>query len=132
MRKRVEAGTKKEGEGLRNSFVVLTGLFLAYMVTLLGLFILALLLLKFNLGKEAVEIGILVIYVLSVFLSGFFMGKVKREKKFLWGMGEGIAYYLVLLLLSFMAQQELGASTGEVFTTFLMCTAGGTLGGMIS
>lgn len=113
-------------------FSVLGGLLAGYLVTLLGLFVLALFLLKFQLTVQMVEIGILVLYLLSVFLSGFFVGKLKKTKKFLWGVVVGAAYYLILLLLSLVVQKSLGASVGEIFTTFILCTAGGMLGGMLS
>ena len=48
-------------------FPVLLGLLAGYLVTLMGLFILALLLLQFQLSSEMVEIGILILYLLSVF-----------------------------------------------------------------
>lgn len=132
MMHRAEAGEERMGRLLKKIFPVMWGLFLGYVITLLGLFILALLLLKFGLTEGMVEIGILVIYLLSVFLAGFFLGKVKKTKRFLWGMAEGTAYYLVLLFLSLFIQKGLGAAAGEVLTTFFLCAAGGTLGGMLS
>lgn len=113
-------------------FSVLVGLLAGYLVTLVGLFILALLLLQFQLSSETIEIGILVLYLLSVFIAGFLVGKVKKTKKFLWGMAEGMAYYLVLLLLSVLVQKSLGADGRELFTAFCLCTGGGMLGGMLS
>ncbi|MGN0305260.1 MAG: TIGR04086 family membrane protein, partial [Lachnospiraceae bacterium] len=102
-------------------FSVLVGLLAGYLVTLMGLFILALLLLQFQLSSETIEIGILVLYLLSVFIAGFLVGKVKKTKKFLWGMAEGMAYYLVLLLLSVLVQKSLGADGRELFTAFCLC-----------
>ncbi|MBQ9991419.1 MAG: TIGR04086 family membrane protein [Lachnospiraceae bacterium] len=129
---RAEVGEEKGKKGLQHAFSLMWGLFLGYVVTLLGLFILALLLLKFRLSENTVKVGIIAIYLLSVFLAGFFLGKIKKTKRFLWGMAEGTAYYLVLLILSLWVQKGLGAGPGEVVTTFFLCAAGGTLGGMLS
>ena len=113
-------------------FPVLLGLLTGYLVTLMGLFILALLLLQFQLSSEMVEIGILILYLLSVFVAGYLVGKVKKTRKFLWGMAEGIAYYLVLLILSAIIQKTMGADGRELFTAFCLCAGGGMLGGMLS
>lgn len=113
-------------------FSLLTGMLAGYIITVWGLFILALLLLQFQLSQETVEIGILVLYVLSVFGAGFLIGKQRKTRKFLWGMLAGFSYYLILFLLSLFLQKVLTADAGELITTFLICTGGGMLGGMLS
>ena len=113
-------------------FSLLTGILGGYLITILGLFVLALLLLQFQLSKETVEIGILILYVLSVFTAGFVIGKQRKNRKFLWGMAVGFAYYLILFLLSIVMQKNVTTEAGELLTTFLICIGGGMLGGMLS
>ena len=57
---------------------------------------------------------------------------MKKEKKYLWGLLMGIVYYLILLILSLAVQKSLGSGAGEIITIFILCAAGGTLGGMLS
>ena len=51
-----------------------------YGVTALLLFLLALLVQKLKLEEGAVSIGISVVYVLSCFLGGFLLGKIRRKR----------------------------------------------------
>ena len=126
-------GREESRNNLNNiCFLILGGLLAAYFITLLGLFIIALLLLQFRLSANTVENGILILYILSVFFAGFLMGKMKKEKKYLWGLLMGIVYYLILLILSLAVQKSLGSGAGEIITIFILCAAGGTLGGMLS
>ena len=73
----------------------------AYLVTGMFLLILALLLYKAGLSEENVNLGIILIYVIGTFSGGFVMGKLEGQKKFLWGLGTGVVYFALLLLISF-------------------------------
>ena len=75
-------------------------LLIAYLVTGLLLLLLAFLAYKANLSEQGSRIGILVIYVLSSFVTGFITGKKSKKRKFLFGAMMGICYFVVLLLLS--------------------------------
>ena len=113
-------------------FSLLTGILGGYLITVIGLFVLALLLLQLQLKKETVEIGILILYVLSVLAAGFMIGKLRKSRKFLWGMAVGFGYYFILFLLSVVMKRDLTSELGELLTTFLICIGGGMLGGMLS
>ena len=97
----------------------------AYLVTGMFLLILALLLYKAGLSEENVNLGIILIYVIGTFSGGFVMGKLEGQKKFLWGL-------VLLLLISFGMYREVSSGTGDLFLTFVLCTGGGMLGGMVS
>ena len=60
------------------------------------------------------------------------MGKLEGQKKFLWGLGTGVVYFVLLLLISFGMYREVSSGTGDLFLTFALCTGGGMLGGMVS
>ena len=113
-------------------FPVLTGLLAGYLITLIGLFVIALLLLQLHLSERVVEIGIILLYVVSVFTAGFIVGKLMKTRKFLWGMVEGLAYYLILFVLSMIMQKNLAMDGRELLTVFCICMGGGMLGGMLS
>ena len=123
-----------ETKNRKITYLARTGisLFLAYLITLIGIFILALLLLAFQLTEDMVNIGIIVIYVLSTLAGGFLAGKQWKIRKFIWGMITGVIYYGILFLISVCTGQSLTSEGQELITVFLLCLGGGTLGGMIS
>ena len=62
---------------------IIKALLASYIVTGILLFVLTFLLYKFDWDEQKVTAGIIVIYVLSTFVGGFILGKLKRVKKFL-------------------------------------------------
>ena len=112
-------------------FLLKTLLF-SYILTGILLALLAFLLYKMGLGEKAVTIAIIVIYVAATFFGGFMAGKKLKNRKFLWGLVLGAAYFLVLSALSLSVGQE-GLQMGNSFlTTLVLCAGGGMLGGMLS
>ena len=107
-------------------------LLLSYLITIGGLLLLALLLYKIPLSESAVNIGIIVIYILSTFLTAFVCGKKMQKKKFLWGFILGSAYFLVLLVISLLTNQSNVILGTNVLTSFMICAGAGTLGGMLA
>ena len=104
----------------------------AYLITFAGLLLLALLLYKIPFSDSAVNIGVVIIYTLSTFLASFLCGKKVKQKKFMWGLLLGIAYFLVLLLISFITNQSVGTLGSNALTAFIICAGAGTLGGMLA
>lgn len=111
---------------------ILKALLASYIVTGILLFILTFLLYKFNLDEQMVTAGIVAIYVLSTFAAGFIMGKLKKSKKFIWGLLMGGIYFLLLFGISFGVYRSFEGNGTSVLTTFLLCTGGGMLGGMLA
>lgn len=107
-------------------------LLLSYLITIGGLLLLALLLYKIPLSESAVNIGIIVIYILSTFLTAFICGRKMQKKKFLWGFILGTAYFLVLLVISLITNQSNVILGTNVLTSFMICAGAGTLGGMLA
>lgn len=111
---------------------VLRSLLFAYAMTGLLLLFLAFLLFQFDLGEKALAAGVVAIYVAACLFGGFMAGKIMRKDKYLWGMLVGLAYYLLLLGVSFVVQGKWDMTLQHALTTFFMCLGGGTLGGMLS
>lgn len=111
---------------------VLKSLLFAYALTGLLLLLLAFLLFKFDLGEAPVAAGIIAVYVISCLTGGFLAGKIMRKDKYLWGILVGVCYYFLLLVVSFAVQGKWDMTIQHAVTTFLMCLAGGALGGMLS
>lgn len=107
-------------------------LLLSYLITIGGLLLLALLLYKIPLSESAVNIGIIVIYILSTFLTAFICGRKMQKKKFLWGFILGTSYFLVLLVISLITNQSNVILGTNVLTSFMICAGAGTLGGMLA
>ena len=116
----------------RKILSVVKALLAAYGVTAVLLLILALLLLKLNLSEGVVAVGIMITYLVSCFLGGFLVGKGVRKNKFLWGLIVGVAYFVLLIILSGIASPGNFGGFSRMLSTFLLCAAGGLVGGMLS
>ena len=96
---------------------VLRSLFLAYGLTGVCLLLLAFLAFQFDLGLAPVSAGIVAVYVISCLAGGFMAG---------------LAYFILLVLVSFAAEGKWDMSFQHLLTTFCMCLGGGALGGMLA
>lgn len=109
---------------------VLKILLFMYAITGILLVALTILLMKFQLEENVVNMGIIVIYVISGFLGGLLAGKRMKNRKFLWGMVSGAAYFLVLMVGSVIFHRGLDMETGRFITSMILCVASGMIGGM--
>lgn len=119
------------GEGIPVLFLLKSLLF-SYILTTALLLLLAFVLYKMDLSERPVAIAIIVIYVVATFFAGFVTGKKLNNRKFLWGLFMGAAYFVVLALLSLTINQSTDALGNSFFTTLALCAGGGMLGGMLS
>lgn len=111
---------------------ILRSLLFSYAFTGIALLFLALLLFTLNLGESAVTVGIVMVYVLSCLMGGFLTGKMIRKNRYLWGLCTGVVYFALLVMVSFAVQGKWDMTVSHAITTFLVCTGGGALGGMLS
>ncbi len=122
-------GEKKE----RISVLAILKILLAmYLVTGGLLLLLSALLYKMQLSESVVSVGIVLIYVISGFLGGLLMGKIMKTRRFFWGMVIGGAYFLILVLGSILFEKGVNMELSRFFTTLVLCTASGMIGGMAS
>lgn len=119
----------KRNEKLAN---VLKGLLIAYIVSGVFIVVLAFLLYKYSLPKQAIGVGIILIYIVSTFLGGFSLGKNMKVKKYLWGLLLGMGYFVILTVVSLIVNGGLQNVSGNFFLTMILCTGSGMLGGMFS
>ena len=82
-------------------------------------------------GASRTPCGV-VIYIVSGVIGGFFMGKIMKTQKFLWGFAAGAIYFCILFLISVLVKQGVSMELPKVATTFILCAASGMAGGMIS
>ena len=120
--------------GKKSSVAVflLRSLLVSYLVTGGCLLLLALLLYRFQLSESIVSIAIIVIYIVSTFLAGYITGKKMGTRKFLWGFGIGVAYFLIMIIVSLIVNHSIQDVSANLLTTFLICAGAGMLGGMLS
>ena len=113
-------------------FQILKALLASYIVTGILLFAVTFFLYKFEWDEQMVTAGIIVIYVVSTFVGGFILGKIRRARKFLWGLVMGVLYFALLFLISFGVYRNFDGNGTNVITTLLLCAGGGMLGGMLA
>lgn len=105
---------------------------ISYVVSIVMLLILAFGVFKFGIPEKVVAIGIVLIYIASCFIAGFWMGKITGNKKFLWGLLMGGLYFTVLLIVTALMDKGLSQVASDFGTTLFICLGSGMLGGMLS
>lgn len=111
---------------------ILVDLVAMYIITGILLVILAALLGRVEMSDAAVSIGIIATYIVSCFAGGFFIGKKKKKKNFIWGLCVGIFYFIVLLLGNMAVNRGLDGQFIHMLTTAVLCALSGMAGGMLS
>ncbi len=111
---------------------LIKGLITAGLTTVILLLVLAFVMLQMQPDLKTAEMGIMIIYALSVFAGGWFCGKKTGNRKFLWGMVTGASYFLLLAAVSVLGDRTFQSDMTEGVTAFLICVAGGTIGGMLA
>lgn len=112
--------------------VIIRSVIAAYLITGVLLLFTAFLLYQLEPKESLITLGILLIYILSCFLGGILAGKGIRERRFLWGLLTGMLYFMLLLFVSWVFGGGIHNTPGQIFTTLVLCGAGGMLGGMIA
>lgn len=108
---------------------VVKGLILSYLLTIIMLFITAVVVYKVGISDKVLGILVVVIYIVATFAGGFVTGRKVREKRFLWGMVYGLTYISVALTVSVLFTGSGDREGIAVITKCIMCVAGGMLGG---
>lgn len=104
----------------------------AYLLTAGLLLLLAFMLYRFGLSEKVVSVCIIAIYIAVTFLAGLLAGKRATKRRFLWGLAMGIAYYVILVIVSMIVNRGAQDIAGNMLTVFFLCACSGMLGGMLS
>ena len=118
----------KKGTGL----IILKGVLIDVGITFLLILIASVFFWKMNLTVKHGAMVVLGIYVISNFLAGYLGGKMAKNKKFVAGLLIGLAYSIVLFVLSLIFNQGMEGSIANSFATLALCMASGMFGGMVS
>ena len=111
---------------------VLKSLLVSYVLTGVLLLLLAVALYKLELNEKAVSAAIVAIYIVSTLIGGIIIGKFARVRRYLRGLGLGIGYFALLLLITLGVYRTLNGDAANMVTTFVLCAGGGMAGGMLS
>ena len=113
-------------------FQIVKVILIDVLITFISVLFLSFLLYKFKLGDSVLKKGIIIVYALSNFVGGFIIGKIKENKKFIWGMVTGMVYFAVLTLISVLVTGQLYGNGNMAVAALCTSVIGGCIGGMIS
>lgn len=123
---------KSRNEKENPAIAVMAALLIMYIISGILLLLLAFMLFKMELGEMFVKAAVIVIYVVTGLIGGFFVGKRLKDRKFLWGLLTGSIYFIILVIFSAILKQGFQIEMDKVLTTWILCGASGMAGGMIS
>ncbi|MBQ2115928.1 MAG: TIGR04086 family membrane protein [Lachnospiraceae bacterium] len=103
----------------------------SYTVTGLCLLIMAILLYKFSISEKIIDISIIVIYCISSFTAGMLFSRKAPKRRFLWGFAAGMAYFLIICLISVCVEPDFQPLSNACLTTLGICAGSGMLGGIV-
>ena len=107
-------------------------LILCYVVMLVCMLLTALAIWKLDLNAGVLKGTVIGLYVICSIAGGLFIGKMQKEKKFLWGLCIGCLFFLVLFLITVLSGDFSGKLGVHFVTAFIICALSGTLGGMLA
>lgn len=110
---------------------ILKVLLAMYIVSGLLLVILSVLVSRVEQEELTANVGVIVVYVVSCALGGFLAGRMRGERKFLWGLLLGVIYFVVLLAVSLVISGGEIPDGMHLVTTLAICAGSGMAGGMI-
>ncbi len=116
----------------RNLLQIVKVVIIDIIITIIAVLLLSFLTYKFRFGDSTLRIGIVVVYAISNFAGGFIVGKIKENKKYIWGALTGIVYFIVLSIVSVIVTGELYGNENMAVFAFVASVIGGTIGGMLS
>ncbi len=107
------------------------GIVAAYIISGVVLLVLAFLMYRFDVAEGIIRGGILSAYVVSCFVAGCMVSRPWTERKYLWGLLAGAAYFLILWIVSMIGNRQIFSGFPSIVPTMLLCVFGGMLGGMM-
>ena len=115
----------------RKGTLLLKSIFIAYIITILLLLLLALGLYKFDLSEKVVQAAIIGIYIIATFIGGQVAGKLAKTKRYIWGIASGGTYVIILLFVSVLIYHS-PIWGREMLLSTSLCVGGGMVGAMVS
>lgn len=86
---------------------------------------------KLGMNESQAMIMIYVIYLITGVVAGFLAGRIKKVRKFMWGLTAGFVWFLIVLIVSIVGN-DAGIMARELFPAIVCMVGGGLLGGMLA
>jgi len=109
---------------------LVVGVLMAYAITAIVFLAFAMLVTYTNMSERNLPTVVAVTTFLSVMIAGFDAAKGANHKGWLWGMGAGFIYVLIMAAIMLGALPHF-AVDGRTFTVIVLGIAGGGLGGIL-
>ncbi len=106
------------------------GVAMAFAVTWIVFIIYALLLTYTSVTEKGIPAVVMITTIISTLIAGFDAAKGARSKGWMWGMGAGLIYAMILLVIGTWITKRF-AMDRTAITSLITCIGGGGLGGMI-
>lgn len=87
---------------------------------------------KMSLNDSQMQFLVYTIYALSVFIPSYIAGKIKKTKKYLYGISIGLIYLVALFIISSILNHTINVDISNTYKTIIICLLSGAFGGMIS
>lgn len=101
-------------------------------ISVAALCLFALILMRFQPSESGIRMGVRILYIIVNLIGGFLIGKIMKQKKFLWGVITGLIYFVIISIISCLVTQSFYSDIQNAITICLLCVAGGMAGGMLS
>jgi len=108
---------------------MITGVLIAYAITAIAFLAYALLITYTNMSERNLPTVVAITTLLSVMVAGFDAAKGAARRGWLWGMGAGLAYVLIMAIIMVTVLPTF-AVDGRTLLTIVLGIAGGGLGGI--
>lgn len=111
---------------------ILKALIISYVISAASLMVLAGLLYWLDIAAAQLQIGMIVTYIGSCVVGGFYVGRKIKKREFLWGLIVGVLYYSIHIaaVIAVEGVQPERIVLGTALA--LLCMGSGMLGGMLS
>jgi len=106
------------------------GILIAFAITVIVFLAYAMLITYTNMSERNLPIVVAVTTLLSVMVAGFDAAKGATNRGWLWGMGAGLIYVLILAIIMVILLPTFAVDV-RTFTVIILGIAGGGLGGIL-
>ena len=111
---------------------ILKALIISYVISAASLLALAGLLYWLDIAAAQLQIGMIVTYIGSCAVGGFYVGRKIKKREFLWGLIVGVLYYSIHIAAVVAVEGVQPERIVPGTALALLCMGSGMLGGMLS
>jgi len=120
----------KENEKNSPAKALAIGIAIAYLITFIVFIVYALLLTYTEITEKNIPLVVMITVVFSVAIAGFNAARGADKKGWLWGMGAGLIYSAIMLLIGISAVPVFSFGAKTIMIIVLSIASGG-LGGIV-